>query len=66
MKVFLQIIDTRTGIYQTGMIDEPIIKGKEVENALSHFGISYGHIKWINENFGEVEGTSKVITIVKV
>lgn len=66
MRVFLQVIDTKTGIYQTGMINEPVIKGKEVDNALMHFGVRYGDVEWINENFGKIEGTSKVVTIVKV
>lgn len=66
MKVFLQVIDTKTGIYQVGMIEEPVIKGKEVDNALAHFGVTYGNVDWVNENFGKVEGTSKVVTVVKV
>ena len=44
MKVFVQVIDTRTGVYQTGMIEENVIEGKEIENALLHFGVS--DIKW--------------------
>lgn len=74
MKVYLQIIDTNTGIYQTGMIDEPVVAGKELENALMHFGVSHGYVKWhsknqllnINNSFGEIEGTSKVVTVVTV
>lgn len=66
MRVFLQVIDTKTAVYQVGMIDEPVIKGKEVDNALAHFGVTYGNVDWVNENFGKVEGTSKVVTIVKV
>jgi hypothetical protein len=72
MKIYIQIVDTNTGIYQTGMIEEPVMHGKEIENALMHFGVSYAHIKWhsknqllnIGNNFGEVEGTSKVVSIV--
>ena len=26
MKVFVQVIDTRTGVYQTGMIEENVIR----------------------------------------
>lgn len=72
MKVYIQVIDTTTGVYQTGMINEPVIDGKEIENALLHFGVSYAHIEWHSKNnianvgnsFGEVEGTSKVVTVV--
>ena len=32
MKVFIQIVDAKTGISQHGMIEEPVIKGKEIEN----------------------------------
>lgn len=66
MKIYLQVVDARTGIYQTGMIDEPVIKGKEVDNALMHFGVRYGDVEWVNENFGKVVDTSKVVTIIKV
>ena len=66
MKVFIQIIDIRTAIYQTGMIEEPVVKGKEVVNALAHFGVRYGDINWKNNNFGEIEGTSKVVSVVTI
>lgn len=68
MKIYIQIVDKRTGVYQTGMIDEPVIEGKEVENALSHFGVTYGHIKWNHNSesfkYGEIEGTTKVVSII--
>ena len=74
MKVYIQVIDTNTGVYQTGMIDEPVLLGSEVKNALLHFGVNYGHIKWhsqnklsnISDSFGEVENTSKVVTVVTI
>ena len=70
MKVFVQVIDTRTGVYQTGMIEENVIKGKEIENALLHFGVS--NIKWkpvnqienANNYFGEVTNTTKVVSVI--
>jgi len=73
MKVFVQVIDTRTGIYQTGMIDEPsIMEGKEIENALLHFGVS--DIKWkpisqienSNNYFGEAKGTTKIVSVITI
>lgn len=68
MRVYLQVIDKITGIYQTGMINEPVVKGKEVENALKHFGVSYGTIEWEHQSetfkYGKIEGTSKIISIV--
>lgn len=70
MKVFVQVIDTRTGVYQTGMIEENVIKGKEIENALLHFGVS--NVKWkpfnqienANNYFGEVINTTKVVSVI--
>ena len=70
MKVFVQVIDTRTGVYQTGMIEENVIKGKEIENALLHFGVS--DVKWkpvnqienANNYFGEVTNTTKVVSVI--
>ena len=49
MKVFIQIVDTRTGIHQSGMIDEHVIADQEIPNALSHFGVVYGTITWISK-----------------
>jgi len=77
MKIFIQVIDTRTGIYQTGMIDEPAMKGQEIGNALAHFGVSYGSITWDMHNdisfpaepsynvmSGRVDGTTKIVSVV--
>lgn len=67
MKVYITIVDTITGIYQSGMIDEPVVKGQEIANALAHFGISYGNIKWDYEhNFGHVEDASKIVSVITI
>ena len=76
MKIFVQIVNTLNGISQTGMIEEPVVKGQEIQNALKHFGVIYGEITW-NSNFinidvannpqlltGYVEGANKIINIV--
>lgn len=66
-KTFVQIIDTINGISQYGKIEEPIVKGKEIDNALAHFGVSYGNVNWLYKDkvwYGEIEGTSKIVTVV--
>lgn len=70
MKVYVQIVDCRTGIYQCGMIDEPVMEGKEIENALAHFGINCSGCStecW-SENAGimSVDRTTKIVSIVKI
>ena len=72
MKVFVQIVYTRTGISQNGMIEEPIQAGYEVLNALKHFGIDA--VNWVNtyscpeynSQFGIVEGTTKIVNTVTI
>ena len=76
MRVFVQIVNTLNGISQTGMIEEPVIKGQEIENAIKHFGVIYGEVTWnsnfINEDVGNhprlltgyIEGANKVINII--
>lgn len=76
MKIFVQIVNTLNGISQTGMIEEPVVKGQEIENAIKHFGVIYGEVTWnndfINEDVanhprlltGYVEGANKVINII--
>lgn len=76
MKVFVQIINTLNGISETGMIEEPVVKGQEIQNTLKHFGIVYGEVTWnsdfINEDVvnhprlltGYVDGVSKIINVV--
>ncbi len=65
-KVYVQIIDSRTGSYQFEMIDEPVTEGNEVSNALMHLGVTFGHVKWSNENVGIVEGTTKIVCVIVV
>ena len=66
-EVYLQVIDTVTGIYQTGKIQESVLGEFSVQNALEHFGVSYGTVKWVSKvnNFmcGEIEGTTKVVLV---
>lgn len=64
MKVYIQVIDTQSGIYQSGMVDENVVEGEEIKNALKHFGVNYSTVKWTkidNFLFGPVEGTFKVV-----
>lgn len=75
-KVYVQIVDTLTGISQTGMIEEPVKESLEIENAIKHFGVIYGEVSW-NSNFvnidvinnprlltGYVEGAHKVLNVI--
>lgn len=68
MKVFIQIVDVKTGVYQTGMIDEPIQKGFEIANAIGHFGININNVDWETKtnlnSFGKITGTTKVVSII--
>lgn len=68
MKVFIQIVDVKTGVYQTGMIDEPIQKGFEIANAIGHFGININNVDWETKtnlnSFGKIAGTTKVVSII--
>ena len=78
MKVYVQIVDTFHGIYQSGMIEEPVKKGHEIENALKHFGVLYGEVTWeekvIENNSansftiirGRVDNAYKVINIITI
>ena len=70
MKVFVQIIDSISGIFQNGMIDEPVQKGFEINNALRHFGVNEIDCEWYFEHsnsftskVGIVKETSKIVTI---
>ena len=54
MRVFVQIVDTKSGISQTGMIEEPVVKGQEIQNAIKHFGVIYGEVTW-NSNFVNID-----------
>lgn len=74
MKVFVQIVDTKTGIYQSGMIDEPVKPGFEIANAIGHFGVNYNSVDWIFTQdkqhpiikYGEIRETSKVINVIMI
>ena len=69
-KVFVQLVDTKTGGYQFEMIQEPVSSGFEVLNALKHFGID--NIDWTitdadrmwESKFGVVRGTTKVVSVI--
>lgn len=78
MKVFIQIVDSRTGIYQTAGIEEPIMNDKHVDNALAYFGLRHGDIEWLNSSnisldsksitlkSGKIIDTTKVINLIIV
>lgn len=74
MKVYVQIVDTRSGISQHGMIEESVQKGFEVANALEHFGVNIHTVEWVYEhsknNFriktGEVKDTTKIVNVVTI
>lgn len=74
MKIFVQVINVKDGVYQQGMIDEPIKKGLEVANALGHFGIDINTVEWTStdatENyeskFGAIKETTKVVTVTSL
>lgn len=76
MRVYIQIVDSRTGISQNGTIEEPMQKGTEIANALGHFGISINNMEWNYEiirgdlqnnpfiKMGIVKDTTKIVTII--
>jgi citrate lyase alpha subunit len=71
MKVYVQIVDTRSGISQNGMIEESVKKGFEVANALEHFGVNINTVEWLFEHsnsfigkFGQVKDTTKVVSVI--
>lgn len=74
MKIFVQVINVKDGIYQQGMIDEPIKKGLEVANALGHFGIDINTIEWTSTDatedyeskFGAIKETTKIVTVTSL
>ena len=74
MKVFVEVINITNGIYQQGMIDEPVKKGLEVANALGHFGIDVNTIEWTSTDatedyeskFGAIKETTKVVTVTSL
>ena len=74
MKVYIQIVDTRNGISQHGMIEEPVSEGLEISNALGHFGVNYGYVKWCKEIIeddvsmlmGKITDTTKLVTVITI
>lgn len=74
MKVYIQVVDKRTGIYQSGMIEEQVVSGQEVANALAHFGIQYGSVTWYSvvpeesnsPLYGTIDGTTKVVFVLTI
>lgn len=73
MKVYVQVVDTISGISQNGMIEERVMKDFEIQNALKHFGVEFNDVKWYNHFIdsdinvrvmtGLVEGTSRVVNV---
>ena len=74
MKVYVQVINITNGIYQQGMIDEPVKKGLEVANALGHFGIDINTVEWTSTDatedyeskFGMIIETTKIVTVTSL
>lgn len=70
MKVYVQVVDKRSGIYQTGMIEEPVEKRFEVANAIEHLGVNHHGVDWevISESyrFGIIRDTTKVVSVIIV
>lgn len=76
MKVFIQIVDGRTGIYQTAGIEEPVMNEKHIDNALAYFGLRYSDIEWLHSSdvsldsklatlkSGKIRDTTKVINLI--
>ena len=73
MKVYVQVIDTRSGISQNGMIEESVEKGFEIANALGHFGVDINTVNWLFKHsnayiarYGEVNNTTKVVSVTAI
>lgn len=74
MKVFVQVVNITNGVYQQGMIDEPVKKGLEEANALGHFGVDINTVEWTSidatsdyeSKFGTIKGTTKVVTVTSL
>ena len=72
-KVMINVLDTKTGICQHGIIEEPVMAGKEIQNAIKHF-VATDSINWKHEDssdayitkFGEIIDTSKVVTAILI
>ena len=70
MKIFIQVVNLTNGVYQTGMIDEPVQKSFEIANALGHFAVNINEVEWDNKSdlhlFGKIKGTSKVVSVISI
>lgn len=73
MKVYIQVIDTRSGISQNGMIEEPVKSGFEIANALEHFGVNINTVEWLFEHsnsfiakYGKIKETTKVVIVTAI
>lgn len=72
MKVFVQIVNCDNGIYQTGMIDEPVSEGLEIANAVRHFcdtSIEWLSTTVVNEHttkIGLIKGTNKIVSAIRI
>ena len=74
MKIFVQVINVTDGVYQQGMIDEPVKKGLEVANALGHFGVGINAVEWTSTDatedyeskFGIIKDTTKIVTVTSL
>ena len=72
MKVSVMIVDTVNEITQYGTIEEPVMKGCEIINALKHFGVLNSEVEWTTagsngkweSKFGIVKDTTKVVNVV--
>ena len=69
MKIYVQIVDSKTGICQQGMIDEQVQKGFEVLNAINHFiKATESDIDWEYHSntfcCGRLKDTTKLINIL--
>jgi len=68
MKIFIQTVNVLNGVHQSGMIDEPVKKGTEIANALSHFGLRYGDVTWEttkdNYRVGTVDNAQRIVSVI--
>lgn len=72
IKIAVCVVNTHTGITQSGVICEPVQPGFEIQNALAHFGVmdysiessvdATNNIKMIT---GKVPDTDNYFTLIK-
>ena len=78
MKVYVQVVNTRSCIFQAGVIEEPAKKGFEIANAIGHFGVNINSVEWssnfVNQDLkntprlmtGIVTGTDVIVNVVAI